>query len=192
MGKLIAYGAILWVATVLLPLFLTVDLFADIRMNKVFLSLRLFGLFPFVGGYMTMDKEGIYLHLSKKKAKCFLFSEMKEDKKGKIIAKAFLPLTVRSTVEIGYEDNPTALFLSGYLLQTLSAILYSVFARKMPYLNVRNGVILNEGRGGIKATVHAVTVFNLLTLSIALIKIILEEIVELLWQTKKKRMQSKI
>lgn len=191
MEKVLLFGSIFAFFTFLFPLFLSFDIFADAKIDKLFLSPRLFGFFPLVGGYATVRKEGVYFHFSEKRAKCFLFSDMKENKKGTIVAKAFLPVSVRSTVELGTNDNPVAAILCGMLLQTVFAVLFSVVSQKRSLLKVKNGVILTENAKTLQATLHVVSVFNLLTLTVASVKIIWEGIIELC-QTKKKTKPLKI
>lgn len=184
MENVIVYGAFVGALILLFPIFISMDAYVNPLQGKLFFVLRLFGLLPVFGGYMTVEKEGIAMHISEKKAILFPYKDMGKERKKFEITAGFQTYTFKSTVEIGFEDFPFAAFSAAALLQTLSAAIFPVLKRRKPFLTLKNSVFLSENAHGVRITAHLITVFNQLTVIIAIIKIILEEMIQL-WQAKK-------
>jgi hypothetical protein len=95
----------------------------------------------------------------------------------------FQTYSLQTTIEIGYTEFPFAAVVATSLIETVTAALVPVVRSKKEYITVRNTVFLSRGQG-VRLTAHYVTVFNQLTVIIAMVKFILEEIIQL-WQAKK-------
>jgi hypothetical protein len=182
MENVIVYGAFFGAMLLLFPIFLSVDVYLDVKQGKLFCVFRLFGKITAFGGYVTLEKKGIFLHVSPEKALFFPFAEMKS-KRFEMTA-GFQTYVLKTTIEIGYADHPLAALSFASFLQAVTAAIVPVVKSKKGYITVKNTVFLSEGVRGVRLTTHYVTVFNQLTVLIAAVKFILEEIIQL-WQAKK-------
>jgi hypothetical protein len=181
MENVIVYGAFFGAILLFFPIFLSADVYFDVKQGKLFCALRLFGKVTVFGGYVTLEKEGIAVHISPQKALFFPFAEM-EPKRFEMTA-GFQTYSLQTTIEIGYTEFPFAAVVATSLIETVTAALVPVVRSKKEYITVRNTVFLSRGQG-VRLTAHYVTVFNQLTVIIAMVKFILEEIIQL-WQAKK-------
>lgn len=184
------YGAFISTLFLFFPIFLSLDAYTDFFENKVFFSLNLFKFIKIFGGYIILQKEGVAIHISKKKAIFVKYEDMQNERKKFEITAGFQLYTLRSSLELGDEHFPFVGFYSAMFTQILSQIIYPYISHHKNFMNLKNGTLLLHGGEGIKATVHLVTVFNHLTIGIALAKIILEAIINL-WQKKKNTKQLK-
>jgi hypothetical protein len=182
MENVIVYGAFFGTAVLLFPIFLSIDVYFDSKQGKLFCALRLFGKATVFGGYVTLEKEGIFVHVSPEKALFFPFAEM-EPKRFEMTA-GFQTYALKTTIEIGYADHPFAALSLASFLQAITAAIVPVVESKKRYITVKNTVFLSRDMQGVRLTAHYVTVFNQLTVLIAAVKFILEEIIQL-WQAKK-------
>lgn len=115
---------------------------------------------------------------------------MQNERKKFEITAGFQLYTLRTSLEIGDEYFPALGFYTAMFTQILSQILYPWISHRKVFMNLKNGTLLLHGNNAVKATVHLVTVFNQLTIFIALAKLILEAIINL-WQKKKNTKQLK-
>ncbi len=187
------YGALIGGVLLFFPMFLHLDAYADITKKKLFFSVYAFGVLKAVGGYIVPHREGLAIHISRKKAVFVPYADMQNERKKFEITAGFQLFTLRTSLEIGDETMPTAAFFVAALLQVVSRTVLPAVCRGRRFLRLKNGVLLRHGGNAAMVTVHLVTVFNLLTVGIAFAKIILEAIINL-WQKKRKKSirQSKI
>lgn len=190
MENVYVYGAFINMLFLFFPIFLSLDAYVDITKNKTYFSVHLFKFFKVIGGYITLQKEGVAIHITKKKAIFVKYEDMQKERKKFEITAGFQLYTLRTSLEIGDEYFPAAGFYTAMFTQILSQILYPWITHRKDFMNLKNGTLLLHGDNAVKATVHLVTVFNQLTIVIALAKLILEAIINL-WQKKKNTKQLK-
>jgi hypothetical protein len=182
MENVIVYGAFLGAALLLFPIFLRADVYFDPKQGKLFYALRPFGKVAVFGGYVTLEKEGIAVHLSPEKALFFPFEEVQPRRFE--LTTGFQTYSLLTTIEIGYADRPVAAVTLAAFLQSVTAAVVPAVQSRKGYITVKNTVFLSRDKQGIRFTAHYVTVFNALAVLIAIVKFILEEIIQL-WQAKK-------
>lgn len=86
-----------------LPIFQTLDVYADARKGKLAFSLRLFGFIKLLGGYFGIYKDGVVLHSSYKKVYLLPYREMDEKRKKFSFVKSFRLFSFRVAIESGAE-----------------------------------------------------------------------------------------
>ena len=190
MENVFVYGAFFGTLVLFFPIFLSLDAYTDLTKNKTFFSVHLFKFIKIFGGYILLHTEGIAIHLTKKKAIFIRYEDMQNEQKKFEITAGFQLFTLRTSLELSIEKYPLAAFYTAALAQVLSQIIYPLVSYRKEFMNLKNGTLLTQGEGIAKATVHLVTVFNQLTIGMALSKIILEAIINL-WQKKKNTKQLK-
>ncbi len=190
MENALVYGASAGAVLLLFPVFLCLDAYADLTENKFCFSVCAFGAFKIIGGYIRLEREGLAVHVGRKKAFFLPYAQMSNERKKFEITAGFQPVACKISLEIGDEDLPVAAFLLTAGARILSETLFPVFRRGRKFLKLENGLLLRHGGNAALLTLHFVAAFNLLTVGIALTKILLEAIINL-WQKKKDTRHSK-
>ncbi len=155
-----------------LPIFLYTDVYLDVRENKCWFSLSLYKHFKIYGGYAQLASDGIALHLTKKKAVFVPYDNMTDTRKKFEITKGFQLWRFHQIVETGGAERVYGVFLAT-LLQSASAAIFSVLQTKHPFLSLKNSTLLTEDPT-LKVTFESALIFNVLILTIALNKKLLE------------------
>ena len=121
----------------LVPIFLQVSLFFDAKNEKIGCVLRLYGVFPLVGGYLTLCKGGVAWHISEKRAKLIL----RKPKKKKARKKSAVKLFKIQKIKCVWEVDPM------YLLPALSIdnVAKLVSLMKKRHFLQSKGALNNEG-----------------------------------------------
>ncbi len=182
MGEFFVYSTFFGVLLFLFPVFVSLDGYADVTENKFFFSVGLYRLFKVFGGYLRFSREGIIIHLTKKKAVILPYDKMTDTRKKFEITKGFQLYRMHQIIETGNVNYP-AVVLLGALLQSVGGQVFSVLQTKHPFLSLKNSTLISE-ESALKITFQAVTVFNGLVLSMALSKKILEGMIA--WLRRRK------
>lgn len=182
MGELFIFSTFLGMLFFFLPVFVYTDGYLDVRENKAWFSLSLYKHFKLFGGYAQLEKEGIAVHLTKKKAVLFEYGKMADTRKMFEITDGFQPYRFHITVETGGAQSPVGVMIAS-ALQAFGGAAFTMMKGKYPFLSLKNGTILAD-EPCLKLTVQAVTIFNGLVLTMAITKKILEAILK--WIRKRK------
>lgn len=181
MGESFVYLSFIGALFFLFPICVGVDFFLSPIDNRSYFAVDLYKVKVF-GGYAQLDKEGIAVHLTKKKAVFIPFDKMTDTRKKFEITQGFQLYSFRQVVELGGLSSPYCV-LAAAALQSVSASIFSVLQTQFPFLNLKNNVLLREGTR-LKITFRASVFFNGLVLTIAFTKKILEGIIK--WIRKKR------
>lgn len=171
-------GALLFV----LPLSVSIDAHLDVKENKCWFFIGLYRHLKLLGGYGQLTKEGIALHITKKKAVFIPYSEIADTRKKFEITQGFQLMRLHQIVETGGADSIYGIML-GALNTAVAGSLFSVLQTMHPFLSLRNNLLLTH-KGEFKITVQGEVVFNALVLTVALTKKLLEAIIK--WIRTKK------
>lgn len=182
MGELFIFSTFLGMLFFFLPIFVYTDGYLDVRENKAWFSLSLYKHFKIFGGYAQLEKEGVAVHLTKKKAVLFEYGKMADTRKMFEITDGFQPYRFHITVETGGAQSPAGVMVAS-ALQAFGGAVFTMVKGKYPFLSLKNGTILAE-EPCLKLTVQAVTIFNGLVLTMAITKKILEATLN--WIRKRK------
>lgn len=160
----------------LFPIFLNVNVFIDVKQKKGCFGIYLFRFIKIYGGYATLYKSGIAFHLTEKKAVLLPYREIGNTRKKFEITDGFQIYSYHQIVEIGSRENPGAALMAAAFTEALSGALFANFFAKKKYLSLKNGTMLMTKSSALKISVNTVAVFNMLVLTMASVKIILEKI----------------
>lgn len=165
------FGALLY----FLPVFLFADVYLDVRENKCWFSLSLYKHFKIYGGYAQMEPDGIALHLTKKKAVFVPYAQMTDTRKKFEITKGFQLWRFHQIIETGGAERIYGIFLAT-LFQSAIAAVFSVLQTQHPFLSLKNSTLLVENPT-LKVTLETALIFNGPVITVALIKKLLEAII---------------
>lgn len=182
MGEFFVYSFFAGILFFLFPVFVYADAYMDVQENKAWFSLSLFKYFKIFGGYAQLTKDGVVIHLTKKKAVFLPYSGMGDTRKKFEITDGFQLYKFHQIVETGGSQTMWGIMIAS-LLQSAGGAVCAYFKTKHPFLSLKNGTLLAENLC-LKYSVQVVTIFNGLVLTIAITKKILEVIIN--WIRKKR------
>lgn len=182
MGEFFVYSTFFGALAFFFPVFLWLDVYADIRKNRVWFSLSTYRYLKLFGGYSQLDREGIAVHLTKKKAIFLPFDKMADTRKKFEITKGFQLWRFHQVVETGGSDTVYGIFLAA-LIQSVSGGTFGYLKTKHPFLSLKNSTLLGE-KPCLKLSFQTAVIFNGLVLTLAIVKKILEALIN--WIRKKR------
>ena len=162
----------------LFPIFINLNAFVDIGQKKGCFGIYLMRFIKIFGGYATLYNQGIVFHLTKNKAILLPYRELTNTRKKFEITEGFQVYSYHQIIEIGSKQHTAGALFAVALIESLAGALYSRWFAKKKYLSLKNGAILMPHSDVLKISVNTVAVFNVLVLTMAAIKIVLERILE--------------
>ena len=186
MGEFFIVSAFLAALLFLFPLYVRAEAHLDVKENKCWFFVGLYRHIKIFGGYGQLGKDGIALHISKKKAIFIPYNKMGDTRKKFEITQGFQLLNFHQVIETGGAETMYAIML-GAAFNAISGSFFSVLRTKHPYLSLKNNLLLTH-RAELKITLQSEVVFNGLVLAVALTKKLLEVIIN--WIRTKKSIAS--
>lgn len=181
MGELFVYAFFFGALLFFLPIVLVVDGYLDWRTNKLCFSLRLYRHIKVHGGYAQLEREGVAIHLTRKKALIVPYARMTETRKKLAATKGFQLWRLHIVTETGGANAPYGALIAA-AIQAGSSAFFQTLRTKHPFLSLRSSVLLSE-RKDVKITFESAVIFNGFILTIAAIKKVLEVIIN--WKRRK-------
>ncbi len=182
MGEFFVWSTFAGFFFTFMPIFLWLDAYVDIPKNRAWFSLSAYRYLKLFGGYGQLDREGIAVHLTKKKAVFIPFDKMADTRKKFEITKGFQLWRFCQTVETGGADAVYGIFIAAFL-QSLGGGTFAYLRTKHPFLTLKNDTLLAEN-ACLKFSIETATVFNGFVLGTAIIKKALEALIN--WIRKKR------
>lgn len=170
----------------LFPVFIRINIFADIAKRKIYYSVYFLRVLKLYGGYMTFGKTGAAFHLSDKNAVLLPYRDMVDTRKKFEITKGFLVLKYRQVAEIGIEENAALAVLAATLADVATGIFVGYLVNERNCTNCSGDVILHQGKNCCKISVSTTIMFNFAILLLAGIKIVLRKIAEVAYEQREK------
>lgn len=165
--------------TVLLfPIFLNINLFFDIEKKKCCFSVYLLRFIKLHGGYITVCRRGIVLHMSRKKALLVPFRELLDSGKKFEITSGFILYGYSHFIEIGGEENLVLPLFAAAMVRILTCIGAAYAVKKRHCRSFKGDVACIYGKPCLKVSMRLIFLFNLGLLLLAGIKLILRNILE--------------
>lgn len=171
-------GALLFV----LPLHVSVDAHLDVKENKCWFFLGLYRHIKLLGGYGQITKDGIALHITKKKAIFIPYEKISDTRDKFEITKGFQLVRLHQIIETGGAGSIYGI-MWGAVNTAFAGSVFSVLQTKHPFLSLRNNLLLSN-RTELKVTLQTEVALNLLVLSVAISKKLLEALIK--WIKTKK------
>ena len=161
---------------IIFPIFLGVDVCYLNSQKKIFYNIRLFDINIF-SGYIEAKKDGIFIHLTKKKAFFIPYKSLFSMRKSIEPIRDYHLIKFNSIIEIQGKSsyNLTMInFIHNYVARQLSWFFY----HKKPYFDFYNKIITNENENfNLDIFIDSVVLFNLLMIFMSFIKIIVGKVI---------------
>ncbi len=182
MGEFFVWSTFAGFFLTFFPTFLWLDAYVDIRKNRAWFSLSAYRHLKFFGGYGQLDREGIAIHLTEKKAVFIPFDKMADTRKKFEITKGFQLWRFCQTVETGGADSVYGVLIAAFL-QSVGGGSFAYLRTKHPFVTLKNNTLLAD-TACLKVSVETATVFNGFVLGMAFLKKALEAFIN--WIRKKR------
>ncbi len=161
----------------LLPIFLTVNVYLDLKRKRMWFSLYVLHGIKIYGGYVTLYDQGIAFHLTKKKAVLLPFKELINAPNKFKITRGFSVVACNHVTEVGTELGDGALIATAAL--RLLSDFFGVYLMQKKHCDAYRGdLFLRLGWDGLRVSLRAILAFNLLLVIVAAVKILLQKIWE--------------
>ena len=105
------------------------------------------------------------------------------------ITDGFQVYSYHQIVEIGNREKVGGAVLAAAFIESLAGALFARFFAKKKYLSLKSGVMLTPESDTLKVSVSMTAIFNLLVLTMASTKILLEKVIE--YERKRKKQKSR-
>lgn len=158
------------------PLFLSISFYFNYSYKKLFFTIKIFGL-RILNGFIKLDKEGIVIHYTNKKAIMFIYKHILDIKKHFKPLKDYHFIKFALIFDIGHKENLIQTLSISFLLNYLYKIMEWFFANSKPYLKINNKINTYENKNILNITHNSTIIFNSLMIFISLIKILMEKII---------------
>lgn len=170
-------------AFLFLPVFIKIGLVFSKTAKKLYFGIYLFGVFTVLSGYAELKKDGIYVHLSPKKAYYFAYKKLLSVKNSIKPLKDFQIIEVKTCIDLGSEWDFFNVLLFGYLHNLTTQTLKNFFCDRKPYLVLDNKINLtNENKCNFYAEIKVL--FNFLLVILEIFKFLSEKIINVFRQQK--------
>jgi hypothetical protein len=155
-------------------LYINIAYFSEL--NKTFFSLYFYKLFKLKSGYITLNSDGIFIHLTDRKA---IFLPLKNIKNSKNVLKFYkdfhfndLYIIIETNLE-NIDNKLPFLMIYNYVFNTYTRILNE----RKPYVKLKSAICFSEDNKQINLYLKSKIYVNLLVIIINLIKTALEKII---------------
>ena len=168
------YIALAAYAALLCPIFADAYLYYDKDLAKFCFRITLYGI-PVLGGYGEKIKGGLALHFSEKKAAVFTFRSVFGMRSQFNLHKDYMIRKIGVLAEYGSENAPALPFAFAFVSHVLAQIFGAVNAETGGTAALRYDAALYEARSLFRIQMHINVVFNLFTVAVTLVKVILRK-----------------
>lgn len=156
------------------------------RQGKLGFTISLFSFWRLFGGYTVVDRDGITVHYSEKKAIFLPFKNLKEEQKMMDWRQGFQLYSLSILSELDKSKETTIpLAVIG---ETGIRMFFDKLKAKHPFLYLKSDLLLSEDNTSF--CVRGKVIFNAFTITRAAIKIIIGRVITALWKKRRKTMKN--
>ncbi len=169
-------AVIITFSVLIFPIFLNGKLSLSKENKELKYSVKIFWLFKVLYGYFELDKEGIIIHLNKRKAILIEYNRLLSIRKKFKPLKDYHLLRFNSTLNIGISENELIIDITTFY-SIITEILGEYFRFNKPYFKIQNTMNIYEGANMLNLYFSAELVLNLLMVIISAFKIFMEKFI---------------
>ncbi len=146
-------------------------------MKKLFFSIKLFKVFKIFSGYAELKKDGIFIHLTHKKAILIPYSSLTGMKKKIKPLKDYHIIKWEFEADLGFATKTVLALETAFFVNYITSFINWLTSNIKPYLIIKNNVNVYESQNVFKMYFYGTILLNLLMIILSLIKIVLEKII---------------
>ena len=173
--KIVLTAIILIFSILIFTIFIYIDIKFDKDYGKIQYKIKVFFI-KILYGYIEKASDGIIIHLNRRKAVLIYYKNLFGMKEKVKPLKDYHLIKFYSELNIGVRDNFLLSFEIGYFYNFISEIISWITYHKKPYFKLSNYVNVYENKNIFKYECDSTVVFNLLMVTISLIKILVGKI----------------
>ena len=173
---MLTFAIVLYILLIF-PIYLNEYLYFSIETKKLFFSIKIFKVIKILSGYAEVKKDGIFIHLTRKKAILIPYSSLTSMKKKVKPLKDYHIIKWEFEADLGFVDNTVLALETAFLVNYLTSFINWITSNIKPYLIVKNNVNVYEAQNVFRIYFYGTVLLNLLMVILSLIKIILEKII---------------
>ena len=158
MGEFFIISAFVGALLFLFPLYVSVEAHLDVKENKCWFRISLYRHLKILGGYGQLIKDGIALHITKKKAIFIPYAKMADTRKKFEITQGFQLMRFHQIIETGGAESIYGIML-GAVSNSIAGSVFSILQTKYPFVSLKNNLLLTN-RTELKVTLQSEVVFN--------------------------------
>ena len=173
--KIVLTIVILTYILLIFPIFIRIDVAFTKDAKKILYKIRLFNLFVLFYGYVEKVNEGIAIHLSKRKA-IIITNDKIFDVKNKIKPlKDYHVIRLFMQIDLGNKESILTSLSTAWSINFVTKYVEWFLENSKPYVKFNSAINVYEEKDLFCVKINATFVFNLLMVTISLIKILLEK-----------------
>ena len=173
--KIVLTIVILTYILLIFPIFIRIDVAFTKDAKKILYKIRLFNLFVLFYGYVEKVNEGIAIHLSKRKA-IIITNDKLFDVKNKIKPlKDYHVIRLFMQIDLGNKESILTSLSTAWSINFVTQYVEWFLENSKPYVKFNSAINVYEEKDLFCVKINATFVFNLLMVTISLIKILLEK-----------------
>lgn len=161
------------IISLIFPIFLKINIIFNDK-QKLMYNIKLFSLVKVIGGEIGLLKEGVVIHLTKRKAIIIEYKDIVSIRKKFEPVKDFHFISFNSNIKIG-DNNFLLLIKLAYSYMFFINIIERIIKINKPYLDLDNSITIYENKDVFEMFCKINLVFNILVILISLIKIFMEK-----------------
>ena len=159
------------------PIYLNGYLYFSLDVKKLFFSIKLFKAIKLFSGYAELRKEGIFIHLTRKKAILIPYSSLTSMKKKVKPLKDYHIIKWEFEADLGMENNTLFALETAFFINYFTSFINWLTSNIKPYLIIKNNVNVYDSKNVLRLYFYGTVLLNSLMILLSLVKILLEKII---------------
>ena len=166
----------LFFALLIFPIFIYVDLYINMELNKIYVNINAFKTLRIIGGYISLYKKGVAFHKNERKAILFPFENILNFRKN---VKPFLDYHIKkfnAQIYLGMNNKQQITNYLPYIYVWYNALFGKILTKYKPYLKYTSNLALVNDNSQFNVFMEITSVLNILMIFISLVKITMEKL----------------
>lgn len=163
-------------AILLFPIYTHVDIFFNKSCKKAYVNVNLYKFLKIFGGYFSLYKGGVALHLNDRKAILFPYKNIFDIRNKVEPLKDYHIKKINFRLDVGYRNCQEISIYLPFVYVWHNELLGNVLSQVKPYLDYENSLYVYENDNRFNIFLEITTIFNLLMVLISLVKISMEKL----------------
>ncbi len=171
------------IVTLFLPIKINVSAFIIDEIKRAFFNVNAFGFIKIISGYLSFNKYGMAIHITKNKAIVIPYKNFINTKKVIKYYKDFHVNYINILVEVGAKNNLEELITASIIYNFIFNNVAEVIKERKPYVKINSNINIAFNNDYFNLYVKTKLYLNLITIFINLFKILMEK----MFNAKRKR-----
>ena len=159
------------------PIYLNGYFYFSLDVKKLFFSIKIFKVIKILSGYAELKNDGVFIHLTRKKAIFIPYSNITSMNKKVKPLKDYHIIKWELEADLGFDANTLLALETAFIVNYITSFINWITSNMKPYLIIKNNVNVYEAQNVFRMYFYGTVLLNLLMIILSLIKIVLEKII---------------